>query len=136
MIPDSSAQQSFLRKHKKRQQFIRLMRLAVFLVFLLLWEVSARLGFIDSFIFGSPGQVCLAFRTFASDKPSALTYRDHRVRDTCQFLSCRRFQSLFLRPSLALSPACYDPGALPCGFEQPSEVGTGSSTDRMARCKL
>ena len=44
MIPDSSAQQSFLRKHKKRQQFIRLMRLAVFLVFLLLWEVSARLG--------------------------------------------------------------------------------------------
>ena len=63
MIPDSSAQQSFLRKHKTRQQFIRLMRLAVFLVFLLLWEVSARLGFIDSFIFGSPGQVCLAFRT-------------------------------------------------------------------------
>ena len=63
MIPDSSAQQSFLRKHKKRQQFIRLMRLAVFLVFLLLWEVSARLGFIDSFIFGSPGQVYLAFRT-------------------------------------------------------------------------
>ena len=63
MISDSSAQQSFLRKHKKRQQFIRLMRLAVFLVFLLLWEVSARLGFIDSFIFGSPGQVCLAFRT-------------------------------------------------------------------------
>ena len=36
MIPDSSAQQSFLRKHKKRQQFIRLMRLAVFLVFALL----------------------------------------------------------------------------------------------------
>ena len=63
MIPDSSAQQSFLRKHKTRQQFIRLMRLAVFLVFLLLWEVSARLGFIDSFIFGSPSQVCLAFRT-------------------------------------------------------------------------
>ena len=63
MIPDSSAQQSFLRKYKKRQQFICLMRLAVFLVFLLLWEVSARLGFIDSFIFGSPSQVCLAFRT-------------------------------------------------------------------------
>lgn len=63
MIPDSSAQQSFLRKYKKRQQFICLMRLAVFLIFLLLWEVSARLGFIDSFIFGSPGQVCLAFRT-------------------------------------------------------------------------
>ena len=76
------------------------------------------------------------FPDLASDKPSALTYRDHRVRDTCQFLSCRRFQSLFLRPSLALSPACCDPGALPCGFEQPSEVGTGSSTDRMARCKL
>ena len=64
MIPDSSAQHVFFTENnKKRQQFIRLMRLAVFLVFLLLWEVSARLGFIDSFIFGSPGQVCLAFRT-------------------------------------------------------------------------
>ena len=68
------------------------------------------------------------FPDLASDKPSALTYRDHRVRDTCQFLSCRRFQSLFLRPSLALSPACCDPGALPCGFEQPSEVGANYKT--------
>ena len=62
MMPDSSAQRSFLQKHKKRQQFIRLMRIAVFLVFLIIWEISARLGLIDSFIFGSPSQVCLAFR--------------------------------------------------------------------------
>ena len=62
MMPDSSAQRSFLQKHKKRQQFIRLMRIAVFLVFLIVWEISARLGLIDSFIFGSPSQVCLAFR--------------------------------------------------------------------------
>ena len=62
MMPDSSAQHSFLQKHKKRQQFIRLMRIAVFLVFLIVWEISARLGLIDSFIFGSPSQVCLAFR--------------------------------------------------------------------------
>ena len=55
------------------------MRLAVFLVFLLLWEVSARLGFIDSFIFGSPGQVCLAFPNLASDQSSALPYWDHSV---------------------------------------------------------
>ena len=63
MIPDSSAQRSFVQKHKKRQHFIRLMRLAVFLIFLILWEGSARLGLIDSFIFGSPWQVCCAFRT-------------------------------------------------------------------------
>ena len=41
MMPDSSAQRSFLQKHKKRQQFIRLMRIAVFLVFLIVWEISA-----------------------------------------------------------------------------------------------
>lgn len=62
MMPDSSAQRSFLQKHKKRQQFVRLMRIAVFLVFLIVWEIGARLGLIDSFIFGSPSQVCLAFR--------------------------------------------------------------------------
>ena len=62
MMPDSSAQRSFLQKHKKRHQFIRLMRIAVFLIFLVVWEISARLGLIDSFIFGSPSQVCFAFR--------------------------------------------------------------------------
>ena len=131
MIPDSSAQQSFLRKYKKRQQFICLMRLAVFLVFLLLWEVSARLGFIDSFIFGSPSQVCLAFRT--------LLLTNHllsHIGNTCQFLSGCSFQSLFFRSPLDLSTACCDYGALPCGAEQPSEVCTCPFTDRVAGSQL
>ena len=63
MIPDSSAQQSFLRKTQKKT--------AVYLPDAAgcLSDFSVTLGgqctarFIDSFIFGSPGQVCLAFRT-------------------------------------------------------------------------
>lgn len=65
-MPDSSAQQSFLQKHKKRQQFVRFMRFAVFLLFLILWECTARLGILDSFIFGSPWKLLLAFQSLFS----------------------------------------------------------------------
>lgn len=61
MMHDSYEQQQFLRNQKKRQQFVRLMRIAVFVLFLILWEGSARLGLIDSFIFSSPSQIVSAF---------------------------------------------------------------------------
>lgn len=136
MIPDSSAQQSFLRKYKKRQQFICLMRLAVFLVFLLLWEVSARLGFIDSFIFGSPSQVCLAFRTLLLTI-NLLSHIGITVFETlASFFLVVVFSLLFFRSPLDLSTACCDYGALPCGAEQPSEVCTCPFTDRVAGSQL
>lgn len=46
---------------KQEQYFITLLRLMIFLGFLLLWEISARLSWIDSFIFSSPSQIFHAF---------------------------------------------------------------------------
>lgn len=136
MIPDSSAQQSFLRKHKTRQQFIRLMRLAVFLVFLLLWEVSARLGFIDSFIFGSPGQVCLAFRTLLLTN-HLLSHIGITVFETLASFFLVVVFSLFFSVLLWLCPRLAAiPGTLPCGAEQPSEVCTCPFADRVAGSQL
>lgn len=50
----SPAQKKYLSRRKQEKYFINLSRILLFVGFLVLWEVSARLGWIDSFIFSSP----------------------------------------------------------------------------------
>lgn len=54
-------QEEFMRKHRCHHHQITLWRTMVFLLFLSLWEVSANLGWIDSFFFSSPSRVVLCF---------------------------------------------------------------------------
>lgn len=61
MSEPSRAQKSFLRKQKRGQRLIFISRLLIFAGFLILWELSSRLGWIDSFIFSSPGLIAEAF---------------------------------------------------------------------------
>ena len=42
-------------------------RILLFVVFFVLWEVAARLGWIDSFVFSSPSRVVSTFLTMAAD---------------------------------------------------------------------
>jgi NitT/TauT family transport system permease protein len=68
MVPEPSlAQQSFLEARKRSLRLITLARIAVFLVFLAVWEVSTRLHLIDAFIFSSPTRVCKTFLSMAED---------------------------------------------------------------------
>ncbi len=53
----------YLRQNKRRRLWIRLCRWGVLVGFLLFWEVAARLGWIDSFIFSRPTRI---LRTYAS----------------------------------------------------------------------
>lgn len=52
-------QEEFMRQHRRHHHQITLWRTMVFLLFLTLWEVSANLGWIDSFFFSSPSRVVL-----------------------------------------------------------------------------
>ena len=54
-------QEEFMRMHRRHHHQIALWRTMVFLLFLTLWEVSANLGWIDSFFFSSPSRVVLCF---------------------------------------------------------------------------
>ena len=56
-MAESFFQQQYLRNQKKKKNFIRIMRILLFFIFLFLWEISARLGWIDSFIFCSPSRI-------------------------------------------------------------------------------
>lgn len=61
-MPDlSSAQTKYLSRLKRGKYFVNISRLVLFAGFLALWEVSARIGWIDSFIFSSPSAIGLNF---------------------------------------------------------------------------
>ena len=68
----SRGQKNYLQKLRRDSQIVRLIRILIFLVFLALWEGSARLGLIDSFIFSSPSQVVMAM--YHMMKSRGLTY--------------------------------------------------------------
>ncbi|MCI9305555.1 MAG: ABC transporter permease [Lachnospiraceae bacterium] len=68
MAEPSLAQQSFLEQRRRRLRAITLARIFIFLVFLLIWEMSARLHLIDAFIFSSPSRVYNMFVSMISDR--------------------------------------------------------------------
>ena len=53
----SAAQSAYLKSLTQHRRRILLARLGILVVFLLLWEVSSRLSWIDSFIFSSPSSL-------------------------------------------------------------------------------
>lgn len=68
MPKPSSAQIRYLRQRHREKRLIVLARIVLFLCFLILWEVSARLGWIDSFIFSSPCQIGTTFFQMCKDQ--------------------------------------------------------------------
>lgn len=68
MVEPSLTQQSFLEERKRRLRFITFAQIFIFLLFLLIWEVSTRFHVIDAFIFSSPTRVCQTFFSMVSDK--------------------------------------------------------------------
>ena len=67
MPEPSNAQKAYLLRQKRDRQLVFAARILIFLGFLALWEISARLGWIDSFIFSSPRQIAKTFRDMCLD---------------------------------------------------------------------
>ena len=68
-MPDRSpAQKKYLACVRREKYLIPVSRIFLFLGFLLLWEVSARQGWIDSFIFSSPSEIWRTFFKMVQDQ--------------------------------------------------------------------
>ncbi len=67
MTEISLAQQNFLSAQKRHKRTVTVSRLCVFIFFLGLWEISTRVGLIDSFIFSSPSKIFLCAYGMALD---------------------------------------------------------------------
>jgi NitT/TauT family transport system permease protein len=63
----SYAQQSFLEKRKRNLRAVLLARILIFLFFLVIWEISTRMNWIDAFIFSSPSRVAATFLSMTTD---------------------------------------------------------------------
>ena len=68
MSEHSPAQKQYLLRVKREKNLIRVSRALLFLGFLILWEVSARFGWIDSFIFSSPSEIWITFLKMLKDQ--------------------------------------------------------------------
>lgn len=63
----SKNQLQYLHHRRRHRQIVTFLRFGILLLFLLLWEVSANTGMIDSFIFSSPSRIVLCFLRMAKD---------------------------------------------------------------------
>lgn len=60
-------QEEFVKSHKRHHHMITSWRFLILAFFLILWEVSADMGWIDSFFFSSPSRVILLFIKLCKD---------------------------------------------------------------------
>ena len=69
MMPEASYhQQQYLRHQKREKKLVTFLRIFILLLFLVLWEISARTGLIDSFIFSSPTEIWRTFLKMIQDQ--------------------------------------------------------------------
>lgn len=63
----SHHQKAYLHSRARHKLFVKTMRVVLLLAFLCLWELSARLGWIDGFIFSSPCRIASTFYGMLKD---------------------------------------------------------------------
>lgn len=68
MNETSNEQTLFLNRHKRHRQIVRFSRIGILFLFLFLWEFTANIGLIDSFIFSSPSRIALCFWDMVLDQ--------------------------------------------------------------------
>lgn len=61
------AQQAFIAKEKRHKKKVTVYRILLLTAFLVLWELCARLGIIDDFIFSSPSRIVSCFISMTID---------------------------------------------------------------------
>lgn len=64
----SAGQQHYLNQQLRHRRIVSVSRIFILLSFLFLWEFTANVGIIDSFIFSSPSKIALCFWSMALDR--------------------------------------------------------------------
>ena len=68
MTQMSQAQRRYLVRQKRDKRLIGFLRFFIFAAFVAVWEITTRIGVVDSFIFSSPSQVCRTFCEMCLDQ--------------------------------------------------------------------
>lgn len=107
-MTDSSREQLiFLKKHRRHRLFIHSCRLLLFAFFLGLWEIAARLGVLNDFIFSSPVRMGQCFLSLSADG-SIFLHTGITVLETLISFLFVSFLSLIFALILWLSNTLYE----------------------------
>jgi len=68
MDDTSFTQQRYLKKRRRHKQTVSISRGLILIGFIALWEITTRLGILNSFIFSSPGRIIKTFISMVKDK--------------------------------------------------------------------
>ena len=63
----SKEQENYISSHRSRKRKILITQISILVVFILLWEVAARLKWIDTFLTSSPSAIYHLFISYLSD---------------------------------------------------------------------
>ena len=118
----SENQINYLKQQKKHKYIVGISRILILFSFLFLWEFTANVGIIDSFIFSSPSKIALCFWGMVLDK-SIFLHTNVTLYET--ILS---FLLVTATSSLVQQTVIRDPGSLPSSTEQSAEVCTGTTS--------
>ena len=111
----SENQINYLKQQKKHKYIVGISRILILFSFLFLWEFTANVGIIDSFIFSSPSKIALCFWGMVLDK-SIFLHTNVTLYETGY------------HSSLVQQTVIRDPGSLPSSTEQSAEVCTGTTS--------
>lgn len=67
MTSTSLTQQSFIKAHRKHKITVSAARVLILVLFIILWEVTTRIGLINGFIFSSPSRIVKTFISMVKD---------------------------------------------------------------------
>lgn len=63
----SEKQREFILACIRKKRIIRTLQISIFLMFLVVWEIATRVGWIDPFVFSSPSRMAECFLTLSAD---------------------------------------------------------------------
>ena len=66
-LHETLAQQEYVARQNRRRRLVAVCRILLLVLLLALWELGARLGLINDFIFSSPSRTALCFISMARD---------------------------------------------------------------------
>ncbi len=132
----SSAQLMYLRQCRRHQLKIKIFRVLILVVFLLQWELCARYGKIDPFIFSSPTRLIICFYQMITSQKLLYHIGITLFETLSSFFLCYYFNITDCCNPLVFQNLIRNLRALSCGFKFPAKICAGSAADCMAGRQL
>lgn len=131
----SSARRAYLSDIRRRERFIKAMRYTILIVLIVVWELAARIGWIDPFITSSPSRVINTILRLLQGGELFLHIGVTLLETVAGFLIGTAVGNAARGNDVVESDALPHSGPLFCDSERPAENCAWPHSDRLDRCR-